>query len=155
MNLTSVDWLIVAVYFAFVLGIGFMLRRYVKTSSDFFLAGCSLPAWICGLAFLSANLGAQEVIGMAVPSRSCGMVVDIRVPLGLRFSVFGLILIVYGFLSDRAMYVRSLGINLNLYWGLLLLAFGAIMLLLGLGGHSLPQDTRSRTQNEEVPQSLE
>src|SRR6266496_2718879 len=51
--------------FAFVLGIGFALNRYVKTSSDFFLAGRSLPAWICGLAFISANLGAQELIGMA------------------------------------------------------------------------------------------
>src|SRR5208282_2548407 len=64
-NLTPVDWLLMAIYFAFVLGIGVVLKRYVKNSSDFFLAGRSLPAWICGLAFLSANLGAQEVIGMA------------------------------------------------------------------------------------------
>jgi SSS family solute:Na+ symporter len=64
-NLTGIDWLLMAVYFAFVLGIGVVLKRYVKNSSDFFLAGRSLPAWICGLAFLSANLGAQEVIGMA------------------------------------------------------------------------------------------
>src|SRR6266700_6793506 len=60
-------------YFAFVLGIGFALKRYVKTSSDFFLAGRSLPAWICGLAFLSANLGAQEVIGMAASGAKYGI----------------------------------------------------------------------------------
>jgi SSS family solute:Na+ symporter len=72
-NLTAVDWLIMAVYFAFVLGIGVVLRRYVKTGSDFFLAGRSLPAWICGLAFLSANLGAQEVIGMAASGAKYGI----------------------------------------------------------------------------------
>ena len=73
MNLTPVDWLLMAVYFAFVLGIGVVLRRYVKNSSDFFLAGRSLPAWICGLAFLSANLGAQEVIGMAASGAKYGI----------------------------------------------------------------------------------
>src|SRR5258708_5818382 len=62
-----------AVYFAFVLGIGFVLKRYVKTSTDFFLAGRSLPAWICGLVFLSANLGAQEVIGMAASGAKYGI----------------------------------------------------------------------------------
>src|SRR5882724_10111526 len=60
-------------YFAFVLGIGFAIKRYMKTSSDFFLAGRSLPAWICGLAFISANLGAQEVIGMAASGAKYGI----------------------------------------------------------------------------------
>ena len=64
MNLSWIDWLIMLVYFAFVLGIGFALKRYMRTSNDFFLAGRSIPAWVCGLAFISANLGAQEVIGM-------------------------------------------------------------------------------------------
>ncbi|MGA8153817.1 MAG: sodium:solute symporter family protein [Terriglobales bacterium] len=73
MNLTTVDWLLMAVYFAFVLGIGVVLKRYIKSSSDFFLAGRSLPAWICGLAFLSANLGAQEVIGMAASGAKYGI----------------------------------------------------------------------------------
>lgn len=73
MNLTPVDWLLMAVYFAFVLGIGVVLKRYVKNSSDFFQAGRSLPAWICGLAFLSANLGAQEVIGMAASGAKYGI----------------------------------------------------------------------------------
>jgi solute:Na+ symporter, SSS family len=72
-NLTAIDWLIMLVYFGFVLGIGIILKRYVKTSTDFFLAGRSLPAWICGLAFLSANLGAQEVIGMAASGAKYGI----------------------------------------------------------------------------------
>ena len=73
MGLTSIDWLIMSVYFVFVLGIGVALKRYMKTSTDFFLAGRSIPAWICGLAFLSANLGAQEVIGMAASGAKYGI----------------------------------------------------------------------------------
>src|SRR5271167_2938969 len=61
------------VYFGFVLGIGVVLKRYVKNSTDFFLAGRSLPAWICGLAFLSANLGAQEVIARAASGAKYGI----------------------------------------------------------------------------------
>ena len=61
------------VYFAFVLGIGFALKRYMRTSNDFFLAGRSIPAWICGLAFISANLGAQEVIGMGASGAKYGI----------------------------------------------------------------------------------
>jgi SSS family solute:Na+ symporter len=72
-TLAPIDWLIMLLYFAFVLGIGFALKRHVKTSSDFFLAGRSLPAWICGLAFISANLGAQEVIGMAASGAKYGI----------------------------------------------------------------------------------
>ena len=73
MTLAPVDWLIIAVYFVFVLGIGAAVKRYVKTSSDYFLAGRSIPAWICGLAFISANLGAQEVIGMAASGAKYGI----------------------------------------------------------------------------------
>ena len=73
MNLTSIDWIIMLVYFAFVLGIGFVLKRRVKTSTDFFLAGRAIPAWVCGLAFISANLGAQEVIGMAASGAKYGI----------------------------------------------------------------------------------
>src|SRR5436309_9103209 len=61
------------VYFAFVLGIGFVLKRRLKTSTDFFLAGRAIPAWVCGLAFISANLGAQEVIGMAASGAKYGI----------------------------------------------------------------------------------
>ena len=73
MKLTSIDWLIMLLYFVFVLGIGFALKRYMKTSKDFFQAGRSLPAWICGLAFISANLGAQEVIGMGASGAKYGL----------------------------------------------------------------------------------
>lgn len=74
MGLTSIDWILMAVYFAFVLGIGAALKRYMKTSTDFFLAGRSIPAWVCGLAFISANLGAQEVIGMGASGAKYGLV---------------------------------------------------------------------------------
>ena len=74
MSLSPIDWLIMLVYFAFVLGIGFALKRYMRTSNDFFLAGRSIPAWVCGLAFLSANLGAQEVIGMAASGAKYGII---------------------------------------------------------------------------------
>jgi len=73
MTLTAVDWIIMLVYFVFVLGIGFTLRRYMKTSTDFFLSGRSIPAWITGLAFISANLGAQEVIGMGASGAKYGI----------------------------------------------------------------------------------
>src|SRR6267143_521693 len=72
-NLSSIDWAIMLVYFIFVLGIGFLLKRKVKTSTDFFLAGRAIPAWVCGLAFISANLGAQEVIGMAASGAKYGI----------------------------------------------------------------------------------
>jgi solute:Na+ symporter, SSS family len=72
-QLGGIDYAILIVYFAFVLGIGFALRRFVKSSEDFFLSGRSIPTWIAGLAFLSANLGAQEVIGMAASGAKYGM----------------------------------------------------------------------------------
>src|ERR1700735_3017818 len=62
------------VYFIFVLGIGFALKRYMRTSNDFFPAGRSIPAWVCGLAFISANLGAQEVIGMGASGAKYGII---------------------------------------------------------------------------------
>src|ERR1700683_5463018 len=73
MGLTSIDWIIMGVYCVFVLGIGVALKRYMKTSTDFFLAGRSIPAWVCGLAFISANLGAQEVIGMGASGAKYGI----------------------------------------------------------------------------------
>ncbi|MEO5818602.1 MAG: sodium:solute symporter family protein [Gemmatimonadaceae bacterium] len=72
-GLNWIDYSIIIVYFAFVLGIGWQLRRAMKTSTDFFLSGRSLPAWITGLAFLSANLGAQEVIGMGASGAKYGI----------------------------------------------------------------------------------
>src|SRR6266545_2088254 len=73
MTLSWLDWVLMLVYFAFVLGIGLMLTRYTKTSKDFFQAGRSMPAWVCGLAFISANLGAQEIIGMAASGAKYGI----------------------------------------------------------------------------------
>src|SRR3989441_1172517 len=60
-------------YFAFVLGIGVLLRRSVRTSEDFFLSGRAIPAWVTGLGFLSANLGAREVIGMGASGAKYGI----------------------------------------------------------------------------------
>src|SRR5260370_38931346 len=73
MQLPGIDWVIMAVLFVFVLGIGAVLKRYTRNSTDFFLAGRAIPAWVCGLAFLSANLGAQEVMGMAASGAKYGI----------------------------------------------------------------------------------
>jgi SSS family solute:Na+ symporter len=70
---TGVDYAILFIYFAFILGIGWALKRYVTDSKDFFLSGRSIPAWVTGLAFVSANLGAQEVIGMAASGAKYGI----------------------------------------------------------------------------------
>src|SRR6201993_4199700 len=72
-ELQWIDYLIILIYFGFVLGIGFILRRFIRSSSDFLASGRSIPAWVAGLAFLSANLGAQEVIGMAASGAKYGI----------------------------------------------------------------------------------
>src|SRR5581483_6246233 len=74
MHLAPIDGLLIAVYAAFVLGIGVLLRRQVVNSAEFFMAGRSMPAWVAGLAFLSANLGAQEMIGMAASGAKYGII---------------------------------------------------------------------------------
>jgi SSS family solute:Na+ symporter len=73
MHLTAVDALLMVIYLVFVLGVGVALKRYMRTSTDFFLSGRSIPAWVAGLAFLSANLGAREVIGMAASGAKYGI----------------------------------------------------------------------------------
>ena len=70
LHLSLIDWLILLVYFVFVPGTGFALKRYIRTGTDFFLAGRSIPACVFGLAFLSANLGAQDISGMGHPERN-------------------------------------------------------------------------------------
>ena len=72
-KLVWIDYAVMVIYFVFVLGIGFALKRFMKTSTDFFLSGRSIPAWITGLAFISANLGAQEVIGMGASGAKYGI----------------------------------------------------------------------------------
>ncbi|WP_030788770.1 sodium:solute symporter family protein [Streptomyces sp. NRRL S-920] len=71
----GLDYAILAIYFAVVLGIGFAARRSVRTSLDFFLSGRSLPAWVTGLAFVAANLGATEILGMAATGAQYGVAV--------------------------------------------------------------------------------
>src|SRR5947207_166406 len=64
-HLSAVDLVIIAFYFALVLGIGFYLKRFAQTGEDFFLAGREMTAWVAGLAFVSANLGSLELLGWA------------------------------------------------------------------------------------------
>ena len=72
-DLHFVDYSILGIYLAFVIGIGFALKRYNNSAEDFFLSGRSIPGWVTGLAFISANLGAQELIGMAASGAEYGI----------------------------------------------------------------------------------
>jgi SSS family solute:Na+ symporter len=74
-GLSFADWLIIAIYFGFIIGIGFYLRKYTKSQDDFFLAGRKNSSWVAGLAFLSANLGALELLGMTGNTYKYGMYV--------------------------------------------------------------------------------
>ena len=71
--LNPVDIAIIAIYFAMVLGIGFYLQRYTKSGKDFFLAGRVMSAWVAGLSFVSANLGALELMGWAAAAYQYGI----------------------------------------------------------------------------------
>src|SRR5215472_15576119 len=73
MKLAFIDYAILALYFAFVLGIGWRLRKKIATSGDFLTSGHSVPVWITSLAFLAANLGAQELVGMSGNSAKYGI----------------------------------------------------------------------------------
>ena len=73
LNLSFIDILILLIYFVWVIGIGFALKRAVTSSMDFFLSGRSLPAWITGLAFISANLGAIEILGQSASGAQYGL----------------------------------------------------------------------------------
>ncbi|NWF50828.1 MAG: sodium:solute symporter family protein [Ignavibacteriaceae bacterium] len=74
-GLSLADWLIIIVYFFFIIGIGFYLKRFTKSEEDFFLAGRKNSSWVAGLAFLSANLGALELLGMTGNTFKYGMYV--------------------------------------------------------------------------------
>ncbi|AIJ21476.1 sodium:solute symporter family protein [Amycolatopsis methanolica] len=69
----AIDYVLLAFYFVLVLGIGYLARKQVSSSIDFFLSGRSLPAWVTGLAFISANLGAIEVMGMSANGAQYGL----------------------------------------------------------------------------------
>jgi SSS family solute:Na+ symporter len=73
LDASAVDYILVALYFVFVLGIGLLARTQISSSLDFFLSGRSLPAWVTGLAFISANLGAVEIMGMSANGAEIGM----------------------------------------------------------------------------------
>ena len=73
MKLAPVDYLILALYFAFVLGIGWLIRKRVATSEDFLTSRRSVPLWITSLAFIAANMGAQEMIGMCASGAKYGI----------------------------------------------------------------------------------
>jgi SSS family solute:Na+ symporter len=73
LRLDVFDYLILVLYFGTVLGVGFAARRAIRTSADFFLSGRAMPAWVTGLAFVSANLGALEIIGMAANGAQYGL----------------------------------------------------------------------------------
>lgn len=73
MHLGFFDYAIIVLYFVFVLGIGYVIKRKIKTSNDFLMSNRSIPLWITSLAFISANLGAQEVIGMTASGAKYGI----------------------------------------------------------------------------------
>lgn len=72
-SLHAIDYTILGIYLLFVIGIGFALKRYNNSAEDFFLSGRAIPGWVTGLAFISANLGAQELIGMAASGAEYGI----------------------------------------------------------------------------------
>ena len=73
MTLAFVDYLILVIYFVFVIGIGWLLRKKVSTSADFLTSAHSVPLWITSLAFVATNLGAQELIGMCASGAKYGI----------------------------------------------------------------------------------
>src|SRR5688572_32023165 len=73
MKLTLADYLIILVYFAFVIGVGFLIKKKIKSSNDFLSSSRNIPLWITSLAFISANLGAQEVLGMVASGAKYGI----------------------------------------------------------------------------------
>jgi SSS family solute:Na+ symporter len=75
MVLTSTDFVIIALYFGLVLGLGIYLRQFAGTSSDFFMAGREMTAWVAGLSFISANLGSLEMMGYAAATYQYGIII--------------------------------------------------------------------------------
>ena len=73
MKLELIDYLVISVYFLFVITIGYVLKKKIKTGNDFLMSNRSIPLWITSLAFISANLGAQEVLGMAANGAKYGL----------------------------------------------------------------------------------
>jgi SSS family solute:Na+ symporter len=76
MELRFIDYLVLGLYSVYVLAVGYALKGQMRTSEDFFLSGRSLPSWITGLAFMAANLGALEVMGMSANGAKYGMLTN-------------------------------------------------------------------------------
>jgi SSS family solute:Na+ symporter len=87
MQLLPIDYAIIALYFLFVVGIGVLLKKRVKTGNDFLMSNRSIPLWITSLAFISANLGAQEVLGMAASGAKYGLYTAHYYWLGAAFAM--------------------------------------------------------------------
>src|SRR6476469_9324818 len=89
MNLTlrPIDYVIICIYFLFVIGIGLLLKKRVRTGNDFLMSNRSIPLWITSLAFISANLGAQEVLGMAANGAKYGLYTTHFYWLGAAFAM--------------------------------------------------------------------
>ncbi len=126
MQLGAIDWAIMLVYFLFVLGIGFMLKRSIKTSSDFFLSGRSIPAWVAGLARVATSQG--YAAGAWSESRRF-MGTTTSNPMGIEW--FGMAMGL-GFVLSRGAQAEAVaaGLNVDAWWGAVLLLFGVGMLLL-------------------------
>src|SRR5438552_11010054 len=73
MKLSLADYLVILIYFVFVVGVGFIIKRKIRSSKDFLTSNHSIPLWITSLAFISANLGAQEVLGMVASGAKYGI----------------------------------------------------------------------------------
>ena len=73
MKLAVADYLVIIVYFLFVIGVGFIIKKKIKSSNDFLSSSRNIPLWITSLAFISANLGAQEVLGMVASGAKYGI----------------------------------------------------------------------------------
>ena len=82
------------------------------------------------------------------------MGLDIRLPIGLMFTLFGLLLVVYGFFSDTSIYQRSLGLNVNLGWGVVLLIFGVVMLVLGRRGTSTAEPADASQEGRKMMKEI-
>ncbi|HOI12067.1 MAG TPA: Na+/galactose cotransporter, partial [Myxococcota bacterium] len=75
-ELAWLDWTIVVLYFAAIIAIGLYLKKFTKTGEDFFMGGRKNSSWVAGLAFLSANLGALEILGWTGGTMKYGMFVS-------------------------------------------------------------------------------
>ena len=83
------------------------------------------------------------------------MGLDIRLPIGAMFTLFGLLLVVYGLVSDNSIYQRSLGLNVNLGWGAVLLIFGVVMLVLGRRGTATAKPAESSKEGRKMMEEVE